>query len=358
MPVQLGRPANRSRSHRVEFTFLPGLGLIAEEELRERLPGLGKMNWVTGRSDAIEADYTGPWQPLLSLRTIVAPFLNLRFPVPRPGSLISGEYFPDIAAAADLVARLNAQPPRTFRFDAAGSSSAGYRRLAARFTEATGLRQETTEADLVLRFRRPPDSAQGWDVLVRLCTRPLSRRAWRVRDFPGAVNACVAAAMARLSDARPSDRVANLMCGSGTLLVERLMAGQVRAAVAVDQDARALDACAANLRAAGLASRARLVRADIAENSWTASGPFDVIMASPPWGTLIGSHDTNETLHAALLERAYAVAAPGARLAVLTHEIRIMERCLRGASRLWNEHQVIRVFQKGHHPRVYLLTRR
>jgi tRNA (guanine6-N2)-methyltransferase len=92
-----------------------------------------------------------------------------------------------------------------------------------------------------------------------------------------------------------------------------------------------------------LASRARLVRADIAEDSWAASGPFDVIMADPPWGTLTGSHDTNEALYLALLQRARAVAAPGARLAVLTHEIRVMERCLRRASQQWSEHQVVRV---------------
>lgn len=357
MPVQRRRPSGRPRSHRVEFTFLPGLGLIAEQELHDGLPGLRSTHWVPGRSDAIGAEYAGPWEPLLSLRTIVAPFLKLSFPVPRPGSLTSGEYFPQLAEAARLVTRLNAEPVRTFRFDAAGNSSAGYRKLAARLAESTGLRQETAGADLVLRFRRPPDSGQGWEVLVRLCTRPLSRRPWRVRDFPGAANACVAAAMTRLAGARPSDRFANLMCGSGTLLIERLAVGRVRAAVGVDLDARALDACAANLRAAGLAGRARLVRADIADDSWTASGPFDVIMADPPWGTLTGSHDTNEALHLALLERARAVAAPGARLAVLTHEIRIMERCLRRASQQWSEHQVVRVFQKGHHPRIYLLTR-
>ena len=357
MPVQRRRPSGRPRSHRVEFTFLPGLGLIAEQELRESLPGLRGTHWVPGRGDAIGAEYAGPWEPLLSLRTIVAPFLNLRFPVPRPGSLTSGEYLPQITQAARLVTRLNSEPVRTFRFDAAGSSSAGYRKLAARLAESTGLRQETAAADLVLRFRQPPDSGPGWEVLIRLCTRPLSRRPWRVRDFPGAANACVAAAMTRLADARPSDRFANLMCGSGTLLIERLAAGRVRAAVGVDLDVRALDACAANLRAAGLAGRARLVRADIAGDSWTSSGPFDVIMADPPWGTLIGSHDTNEALHLALLEHARAVAAPGARLAVLTHEIRIMERCLRRASRLWTEQQAVRVLQKGHHPRIYLLTR-
>jgi predicted RNA methylase len=352
------RPRTPDHSSRIEFTFLPGLDSVVKSELRERLPGLRGVHAVAGRSDEIGADYAGPWEPLLSPRTIIAPFLVLSFPAPRPGSLVSDEYFPKIVAAARLVGQLSAGPVMTFRFDAAGSTSAGYRRLAAKLADATGLRYDAAGADLMLRFRRARDSAQGWDVLIRLCTRPLSRRPWRVRNFPGAANACVAAAMTRLAGPSPSQRFANLMCGSGTLLIERLLAVPARKAVAVDNDADALAACAGNLKAAGLRDRVRLVHADIAEDTWAADGPFDVIMADPPWGTLSGSHDTNGALHEALLERAYRAAAPGARLVVLTHEIRVMERCLRQASLLWTEQEVVRVFQKGHHPRIYVLARR
>ncbi len=350
--------ASQPRSRRIEFVFLPGLGFVVEAELRERLSGIRGVRMVTGRSDAISADYAGPWESLLTLRTIVAPYLVLSFPAPRPGSLVSGEYLPQIAAAARLVARLSAQPPLAFRFDAAGSSSAGYRKLAAKLEDSTGLRYDDAEGDLVLRFRRALDSAEGWDVLVRLCTRPLSSRPWRVHNFPGAANACVAAAMTRLVAPAPAQRFANLMCGSGTLLIERLLACPARVAVAVDNDPAALTVCGENLQAAGLRDRATLLSADIAGDAWLADGPFDVIMADPPWGTLTGSHDTNEALHMALLERAHAAAAPGARLAVLTHEIRIMERCLRQAARLWTEYQAVRVFQKGHHPRIYVLARK
>lgn len=63
----------------------------------------------------------------------------------------------------------------------------------------------------------------GWDVLVRLSTFPLSARSWRAEGYHAAVNATVAAAMVRLSQPRSGDRVVNLMCGSGTILVERLL---------------------------------------------------------------------------------------------------------------------------------------
>lgn len=342
------------------------------DEIHDRLPDAGPVREVPGRSDSLVADYRGDWARLLDLRTIVAPFLVLSFPVPRPRSLTSGEYFPDIMDAVRLVQRINPEKPRTFRIDAAGSESAGFQRLASQLEEATGLPQVPEDGQLLLRFRRSsgprsagpgsagPGSADGtgWDVLVRLSSRPLSSRAWRVANLPGAANATIAAAMSQLTSPRPGDRVANLMCGSGTLLIERLRAAPARFAVAVDADPGAMDCCAENLDAAGLRGRVTLLRADIADQDWADSGPFDVLLADPPWGTLMGEHQANEALHELLLERAHAVAAPGARLAVLTHEVRIMERCLATAAALWESRQVVRVFQKGHHPRIYLLTRR
>ena len=83
------------------------------------------------------------------------------------------------------------------------------------------------------------------------------------------------------------------------------------------------------------------------------TGPYDLLLADPPWGTLVGDHATNETLYARLLARARQAAAPGARFAVLTHEIKLMRRCLPGSG--WRAESVTRVFQKGHHPRIYLL---
>ena len=68
----------------------------------------------------------------------------------------------------------------------------------------------------------------------------------------------------------------------------------------------------------------------------------------------IGSHDENETLYPALLRGAAAVAAPGARFGVLTHDVRRFEAVLRADS-AWVLDGSWRFFQKGHHPRLYLL---
>jgi 23S rRNA G2445 N2-methylase RlmL len=332
---------------RYELLFLPGLGDFVAGECRSVL-GANPAP-VPGRDDSVTLEFEGGWARLVAMRTPIAVFAVLTFAVPRPKSLLSGEYLPSIAECVRRV-----RSASSFRFEAAGAESSVFARLAAELARATGLVHDPESGDVVLRFRRSI-TVDGWDVLVRISPRPLSDRPWRVRNRPGAVNATIAAAIAIATRPRPSDRVANPMCGSGTLLVERMLAAPVRSATGLEIDADALDACRANLSAAGFAQRAKLVRADVTEPDWTAGGPYDVILADPPWGGLVGEHRTNEALHLALLRRAREAAAPDARVAILTHEIRQMERCLRETAALWRVESVTRVFQKGHHPRIYLL---
>jgi tRNA (guanine6-N2)-methyltransferase len=345
-----GAPAQR-----FELLFLPGLENVVAAEAESVLDR--PVRPVPGRDDSLSVDFAGRWNRLLALRTPVAAFAVLSFPVPRPKSLLSGDYFDQIARAVDRVRHLDADgPPATsFRFEAAGADSPVFTRLAGELSAATGLAHRQADGDVVLRWRRSVRLDDGWDVLVRLSTRPLSHRPWRVRNFPGAVNATIAAAIARLSEPADGDRVVNLMCGSGTLLIERLLAGPARCALGVDTDAAAVRAAEDNVEAAGLGARCDLLRADATGGDWLDRGPFDVLLADPPWGGLVGEHLRNEALHLALLNRAREAAADGARFLVLTHEIRQMERCLRRTADLWRVRDVVRVFQKGHHPRIYLL---
>ncbi|WP_318241460.1 class I SAM-dependent methyltransferase [Cellulomonas avistercoris] len=348
------------------------------------LPGVRGVRDVPGRDDALALTLPGPLAAVTGLRTAVAAWVVVHLDVPRPKSFTSPEHMGRIVDA--VYASLRVAGSSTFRFEAAGADSAVFTRLAGMLHEATGLQHDPDEGDLVVRVRRGARPAAGragtagrpggrtaevdpgWDVLVRVGPRPLSARTWRVADFPGAANATIAAAVARLAGVRAEDRVLNLMAGSGTLLVERLLAGPAAGAVGVDLDATALDAARANLEAARLLARPPrpvLLRADATDADALAAavlgplgGPADVVLADPPWGTLHGSHADAPRLHAGLLRAAHAVSAPGARLVVLTHEVKVMERVVRDASDLWLPRSATRVFAKGHHPRIHVLDRR
>jgi len=347
------RKAPEKVGRRVEFTFLPGLEDVVRDELRSVV---GDKPVTSVREDAVAATVTGPLHTLMALRTVVAPFLVLHADVPRPTSLLDGSQFPRLVATVREAATADRRAVSTsFRIDAAGRDSAGFRQVADQLAAATRMRHDPEEGTTLLRFRR---AGAGWDVLVRLGNRPLSARTWRRSGYVAAANATVAAAMVRLSRPVATDRVAALMCGSGTILVERLLAAPAGKAVGVDIAADAITAAKDNLAGAGLVGRATLVTSDIAEPGWAGLGPFDVLLSDPPWGDKIGEHAGNEELHTLLLRRAHDVAAPGARLVVLTHEIKIMARCLAAAQDLWRPVSEQKVFNKGHHPRIYVLRRR
>ena len=63
-------------------------------------------------------------------------------------------------------------------------------------------------------------------------------------DLRGALNASVAYVMATLAEPHRTERFVNLLCGSATLLIERLSLGPARLALGVDSSEPAL-ACAA-----------------------------------------------------------------------------------------------------------------
>src|SRR6266540_4105187 len=215
---------------------------------------------------------------------------------------------------------------RSFRLSAPGRDSAALRRLRAELTERTGLPEDPDDGELYLRIRRARQPADGWEALVRLSPRPLSARAWRAFNLPGALNATIAAAMVELSRPRASDPAA--LAGSG-----------------------------ANLDAAGLADAAALARMDA-----TALALRDVackvLLADLPYGHRMGTHEANADLYPAVLAEAARVTEPGGVMVLVTHELRLFERCLPEARRWWSVERTVQVDQKGHHPVIYLLRRR
>lgn len=163
-------------------------------------------------------------------------------------------------------------------------------------------------------------TATTWDAIVDDDARTLSlaprrledpRFAYRVGEIPAASHPTVAAALAWLGEARPTDRVWDPFCGSGLELVERARRGPLRSLLGTDVDPTALDAARANLVAAGVA--AELAIADARSH---APGSVDLIVTNPPLGSRV-QLDAAALLTAALPSFARALA-PGGRLVWIT----------------------------------------
>lgn len=291
---------------------------------------------------------------LLELRTATSVYRRVPFAVPRPKALLGDEHFRRLMREIAVVRE--GADFHGFRLAAAGRDSTVFRRLAEALEGATGLRNMPEDGELLLRVR-PDPHADGWEVLIRLGVRPLSARAWRACNRPGGLNASLAAVMNALTGQATDDRYLSLLCGSGTLLVERALAAPVARLVGIDLDPGAIACSRANLEAAGVSRHCELVRGDVlGADLATQLGAhgFDVLTADPPWGDAVGDHASNARLYPALLRSAAALAAPDARFALLTHEIRLARATLERQT-AWRVEVEARVAHGGHVPSLYLL---
>lgn len=340
------------QSYLIECDVLEGLEELAADEIEAQLKPYERLELP--RPGALRFLWSGELGALLSLRSSVAAYILLQFAVPRPKALLGHQHFTAIAAAADAILALHpAGAFQTIRLSAAGEDSSVMTRLREELGARLGLAPAREEGDLLLRLRRV---GEGWEALLRISPRPLSTRAWRIRNVPGAANATVAHAIAQLTQPYADDRILNICCGSGTLLIERMLAHPAQQAIGCDIDPLVLGQARDNVRAAGVLRDVRLELWDATKLPLPSSS-VDVILADLPFGQLVGSHTENQQLYPQLLREAGRVAMPGTRMVLLTHELRLLELAASQYEQQWQPRGVVRVRSGGMTPGIFMFER-
>jgi tRNA (guanine6-N2)-methyltransferase len=351
---------SQSPTYVCEAEVAEGLEAIACDELRCRFGAHVALREISASGRAptsIRFAYTGDLGALLQLHTVLAVYLIHHAAVPRPRALLGDEHLRALLAQIALVrSLLPSADYRTLGLSAAGSGSPVLRQLTHELAQHTGLAVAPDEGDLYIRLRRAPDGRAGWEVVIRLTPRPLSTRAWRVRNPQGALNATVAHAMVLLTRPTPRDVFLNVACGSGTLLIERLLWGSARRAIGCDISAAALEDASANVAASGHGADVELYRWD-ARALPLPDHNADALCSTLPFGHKVGSHDENLTLYPQILQEAARVAKPGRKFVLLTHEVRLMASLLEQPGG-WTPEKILRVRVGGLYPRIYVLRRR
>jgi tRNA (guanine6-N2)-methyltransferase len=288
------------------------------------------------------------------LKLVTAVYLSQVYPVPRPKALLGHQHFQGLLKQMETAIQHEPGAPfRTFHLAAAGDDSSVMQRLKTELTAATHLQSDDEGGDVWIRLRRDKDRI-GWEALVRISRRPHATRAWRVRDWAGALNAVIAQAVVRLTKPEPEDVFLNIGSGSGTILIERGLSGPAQALIGCDVSGSVLEVAQTNARAVPnlefewLHTDARQL--PLADQS------VDALAADLPFGVLIGSQDENMRLYPALLAEAARVAKPGARFVIITQAIRVMDLVLPSQT-AWTVAEVLKVTQGGLHPRIYVLIR-
>jgi tRNA (guanine6-N2)-methyltransferase len=334
-----------------EAEIAEGLLPIASNEIATMLGKSGSL-FKTHRADSLPFRYEGNFQNLLRLRKVLAVYRLLHFDVPRPKALLGHQHFQQIIEAARSI--INSAKFQTITINAAGSDSSVMIRLKEELAKALGLTLGKDEGDLLLRIRHSP-KAQSWDVLIRISPRPQASRHWRVCNYQGALNASVAAAMIELTNPAPKDTFLNIACGSGTILIERALDSAAQTIIGIDNSSEALSCAWENIAAAGC-EPIQVIQGDATELPLTDAS-IDALAADLPFGQLQGSHSENQRLYPALLREAARVAKQGARFVLLSHEVKLMEQCLK-TNKDWAIVTVQMITLTGLHPRIFLLERR
>jgi 23S rRNA G2445 N2-methylase RlmL len=332
-----------------EAESISGLEEIAADELRRLRAGtVSQMQVCQG---ALRFQFAGDPKALRGLRTVQAVYSVERFDVPRPRALLGDAHFRRLLAQIEAVRQTQPDQFASFQIAAAGSDSSVMQRIKRELAAAVGI-PHSESGDLLIRIL--PDDG-GWRTLVRLTPRPLAARAWRVKNYEGALNAAVAHAMALLTQPKTDDIAVNLGSGSGSLLIERCAAGAARSVIGVERDLEVIALAQANVRASGCQRLVRLICADMRALPFPRAA-VDALLADLPFGQRVGSHAENRALYPAALAEAARVAKPGARFVVITHEIRLMASALEGATE-WRVLRVLPIILRGLHPRIYVLER-
>lgn len=363
-PVPKAQPEVEKKPTAPAFDYvletIPGLEAIATIEVKERFTTPPKKDRnVPG---LLHMTFTGKPERLLALRSVVAVFRRRVHAIPRPTGLLGHQYFS--AILADCSAAIALHPEGSFtaiRLAAAGRDSSAMSRIASELAKALNLEVDVTGEDtqtLLVRLlpmqkkvEKPPrrrsrddppevdEYVTVWESLVSLSPRPLSTRSWRKANYPGAVNACVGYAMAKLLG--NAEHVINLCAGSGTILIER----EQKNALGCDTSKAAREAASAN----GIELADWDATAVPLEDGWA-----DAVVADLPFGQRIGSHKDNVKLYPALLTEAARLLRPNGTAVFLTQEIRLFEENL---SPQWQIERVIPLTVGGMHPKLYVIKR-
>ena len=331
-----------------EAEVAPGIEALAMEELRRSLPSIAKLRRT--RAGFLRFRFVGGGEALANLRSVIAVYRAHHFDIPRPRAWLGQQHFTRLVGILRAAAAQFPTEPENFGIGAAGSESSVLRRLRDELSQALQLPYAADgKGQLYLRLVRGDDG--GWQALVRTTPAPLSKRAWRRVDAPGALNATVAFAMTQLHTAPDDATVVNLCSGTATILIEHGLTQSAHRLYALDKDMLMLRAGRRNAAAAKL-RHIQPIQADAAQTPLPRHCA-DVIYADLPFGHLIGTHADNKSLYPSVLREAHRLARDHAAFVLLTHEIKLLRRCLQEST--WRVSRELPITLSGLHPRIFVL---
>ena len=298
-----------------------GLEAISAQELG-RLPGV-KVDQIGYRR--VFASCQGSLARLLSLRTVDDIFLHVATWEGMDRARHTLSTLKEASAQLDLKAALSVcqqirpiQEPPSFSVTANFVGKRNYNTDEIKHACAAGIIQQQgwayteddARADLNVRIFLEGETTT---VGVRLGARSLSRRPYKQEHVLGSLKPAVAAALLALADVSPGTPILDPCCGAGTILIE---AGSYGVKV-WGGDIQPQAVAAARLNAINAGATVRLQRWD-ARALPIADRSVDRVISNLPWGRVVSTAASLQTLYHAITEEIERVLMPAGKAVLLT----------------------------------------
>lgn len=347
---------------------MPGVEQIAWLEVRHRFPqaALKEYLFAKERNGILVFDYEGPSEDLLALRTVEDVFLLALSSeiASRSRSALQEvmraiETDPLFEQAIQVFRKQRRLGPRaTYRVVTRMEGQYQYRRLDVEQAVLRGLARrlgnvwQLVEEDAALEIWV---NVLGGRLLcgLRLSDRTMRHRDYQVAHLPASLRPSVAAAMVFLTEPKDHDTFLDPMCGSGTILAERILAGKYQQVLGGDIVERHVEIARQNLD--GLGTNWRVSRWD-ARKLPLASASVDAVATNPPFGKQIGSRQDIAQLYPAVLAELMRVLKPGGRAVILSSQYELLKDVVRQQRGL----EIVRGYSVavlGEWGRIYLLRK-
>jgi 23S rRNA G2445 N2-methylase RlmL len=188
---------------------------------------------------------------------------------------------------------------------------------------------------------------------IRLSDNAMRHRSYKVVQLPASLKPTVAAAMIRLTRPQPEETFLDPMCGSGTLLIERALAGRYGLLLGGDADPNALDAAMANV--GRRYQPIRLQKMD-ARRLPLETASVDKIASNLPFGRRIGAPEDLPALYEEVFSEFARVLKPGGRAVLLVSHDGEWKELLED-QREWTSRRRLRIDLLGQRPTILVLDR-
>lgn len=334
----------------IKLTFIQGLQSVVLDELQQH----PELHIVEKQKDCVYVHSGADAGILRGLKSILNIFAVTQGTNLNPGYISNHKsILGDLIELSVSSAQQSGDKFRTYKLSCAGATSPEVIEIQKYIADTYRL-VFADEADMEMYIGKSDDV---WEVGVRLTSRPLSVREYKVAHIKGGLNPTIAYAMNTFCHLESAHSYLNIFSGSGTLVTEAGRINPHLVYVGFDNNGKSIALSVQNIKKAGFIKSVQLKNANIFDKPNV--GKFDVIASDLPFGMQISKVEDLNSLYKCFVEYVEGALNPEGVLVVYTTEHTLLENILKNSKlKIVNELQlkVSTVVNAYIHPKIFVCT--